>query len=79
MTRTIKFNIKHFIEEYIYCVESKDEDGEVELTEQFKRVFLNSSPQIQQGIQSYLMNNKNAKEYVQLQKIASNCTLFFTS
>tara|TARA_R110000796_G_scaffold59371_5_gene136855 strand:- start:167 stop:400 length:234 start_codon:yes stop_codon:yes gene_type:complete len=76
MTRTIKFNVKHFIEEYIYSIESKDYDAEIELLEKFNRVFYNSPPQVKKEIQAFLFNNSNAKEYKKIQDLATRCTHF---
>ena len=78
-TRSIKFNIKQFIEEYVYCIESKDEDGELELLERFNKVFYSSTPPVQGGIQTFLFNNRIAKEYPKIQELATRCNLFLVA
>jgi len=75
-TRSIKFNVKSFIEDYIFCIESKDSDGEEELLARFNKVFYSSSAPVQKGIQMFLFNNRVAKEYPKIQELATRCNLF---
>ena len=74
-TRSIKFNVKSFIEDYIFCIESKDSDGEGELLERFNKVFHSSSTPVQRGIHMFLFNNKIAKDYPKIQEIAEHCNM----
>ena len=70
-TRRIKFNIKQFIEDYIFCVESGDEEGEKELLETFDRVFYSSDYGLQKSIQMYMFNSKVAREYMKLYELST--------
>jgi hypothetical protein len=61
--RMVKFNIKQFIEDYIFCIESSDEDGEKELLRKFNKFFIGSEPKIQRGVKSYMVKSKIANDY----------------
>lgn len=77
-TRTVKFNIKSFIEEYIFLHESHDKEGEKKLLEKFNTNFYNSNFKVKAGIQAFIFNSKLAKEYPVLQGLSTRCVAFFT-
>lgn len=70
-TRVVKFSVKDFIEEYVFLHESKDKEGKSKLLEEFREKFWSSSFNVRQGIQVYLFNNKVAKQYPELQALAT--------
>lgn len=70
-TRVVMFNIKQFIEDYIFCVESKDIEGKNLLLNKFKEVFAGSKDEIKVGIQKYIANSNVAKDYKELQSLAT--------
>lgn len=76
VTKTIKFNIKQFIEDYIFCVESKDGQGEKELLKKFDKVFYSSSVAVKASMQMYLFNSRVAREYPKLHEIITRCIIF---
>ena len=78
MTRTIKFNIKTVIEEYIFCIESKDKETGAELLHSFNVMFINSDRKIQDGIYKYLQNSRLANEYEEFRNIQKKIEQFFT-
>lgn len=65
-SRTIKFNIKQFLEDYMYCIESKDCDEQDELVSKFKRVYNSSNPQVKQGIKNYIDKSGYIKNYPEI-------------
>ena len=77
--RTVKYNLKSFIEEYIILHESKDKEGEEKLLEDFNNEFIKSSDVVKQGMQMFLFNSKIAKEYEVLQGLATMCIRFSQS
>ena len=77
--RTVKYNLKSFIEEYIILHESKDKEGEEKLLEDFNNEFIKSSDVVKQGMQMFLFNSKIAKEYEVLQGLATMCIQFSQS
>ena len=77
--RTVKYNLKSFIEEYIILHESKDKEGEEKLLEDFNNEFIKSSDVVKQGMQMFLFNSKIAKEYKVLQGLATMCIQFSQS
>lgn len=53
-TRSIKFNVKQFLEDYMYSIETEDEDDERELTEELREFMSRSSEEVKQGIKCYI-------------------------
>jgi len=76
-TRIVKFNIRQFVEDYIFARESGDNDAERELLDNFDNFFYSSSYQVKSGIQTYLFNNPIARQYTGLQDIATRCITNF--
>lgn len=70
-TRLIKFNIRQFVEDYIFARESGDKESEQDLLNNFDNFFYSSSPQVRKGVQSYLLNSPISMQYPDLQDIAS--------
>lgn len=68
--RIVNFNIKQFIEDYIFCVESRDKEGKKNLLERFDEVFKGSCRDVQVGIKSYLSKSEVAKDYKELQRLS---------
>ena len=78
MTRTIKFNIKQFIEEYIFAIECKDDELEEGLLHDFNLMFSRSNRSVQEGVYKYLQNSKLANEYNKLVELQSKIGFYFT-
>ena len=76
-SRTVKFNIKNFIEDYVYAHNSKDIEEEENLIKGYKEVLSNSSEPVATAMQSFIFNNKIAKDYPVLQALASMCLPIF--
>ena len=79
MIRTIKFNIKTFIEEYIFCIESKDKETEAELLHSFNSMFIRSNRSVQEGIYRYLKNYTLANEYIKLVELQAKIEVYFST
>lgn len=65
-SRTVKFNIKQFLEDYMYCIESKDCDEQEELINKFKRVYNSSNPTVKQGIKNYVNKSGYVRDYPEI-------------
>ena len=74
-TRTVKFNLKSFIEQYSYLYECCDKKSRVILLEDFDKYYSSCTYDIRKGIQSFLLNNSIAKQYSDLQDIATRCNI----
>jgi hypothetical protein len=74
--RVVKFNIKQFIEDYIFCVECKDKCGEKDALERFNKVFSSSSHAVQDSMQMYLFNSAVARDYPKLVELATKSAAF---
>ena len=74
-TRTVKFNAKDFIEDFIFYKESREEEKLFNLIVTFDS-FLKSCPDnVKRGLGQFLSNNKVAMQYVELQGFALTCML----
>ena len=69
-SRIVKFNIKQFIEDYIYLYELGDKEAEIELINKYKKVFNISSEPIRVGMQKFLANSELIKDYETLRILA---------
>lgn len=68
--RTIKFNIKNFLEDYMYCIESKDLECNEELLEVITRNYTNNpDPTVKQGIRNYIKKSDIGNRYPELLKL----------
>jgi len=76
-TRLVKFSIRQFVEDYIFARELGDNDAEQNLLNTFDSFFYSSSFKVKQGIQTYLFNNDIARQYPDLQDIATRCITNF--
>ena len=74
-TRTVKFNLKDFIEEYVFLKESKDKEKLRELVGDFNEYLFSCSDDIKRSIGKFLSNNKIAMQYAELQGYAATCML----
>lgn len=75
--RTVKFNLKQFIEDYRFYHESRDRDSEEELLHNFETIYSESSFKIRSGMRTFLYNSDVARQYPVLQQIASRCDANF--
>ncbi len=69
-SRSVKFNIKNFIEDYVFAHNSKDVEEEEKLIKGYKEVLLSSSEPVAIAMQSFISNNKIAKDYPVLQALS---------
>lgn len=77
-SRSIKFNIKNFIEDYAYSKESGDTESEEELLSKFDKFFMSSEYKLRVAIQRFLQKDPIAVQYPVLQQLATkNATLFW--
>ena len=74
--RVVRFNIKQFIEDYIFCIESEDIECKEQLEIKFDRVFFESNSTVKVGIITYLINSAIAKEYPEIQDIITKYISF---
>tara|TARA_R110000796_G_scaffold14289_2_gene46606 strand:+ start:1720 stop:1947 length:228 start_codon:yes stop_codon:yes gene_type:complete len=69
-TKVIKFNLRDFIDQYIFLHESKDKEGERILLENFNKLLDSSSGSIVLGIQGYLTKTKITEQYPVLKELS---------
>tara|TARA_R110000851_G_scaffold138375_1_gene275002 strand:+ start:1228 stop:1458 length:231 start_codon:yes stop_codon:yes gene_type:complete len=74
-TRTVKFNLKTFIGDFVFLKESKDEENLRELMGSFDTFLKSCKDNVKQGVGKYLSNDKIAKQYIELQGFALTCML----
>jgi len=74
--RVVRFNIKQFIEDYVFCVETKDFVGKKELLSRYNNIFLSSNSLVKVAMQTYLLNSSVAKDYAELQGLATRRIIF---
>jgi hypothetical protein len=68
--RTIKFNIKNFLEDYMYCIESEDSECKEELLEVITRNYTNNTnPTVKQGIRNYIEKSEISRRYPELLRL----------
>lgn len=73
----ITFNLKVFVEEFSIARESGDLDTEQDLLNKFNNFFNQANGDVRRGVRNYLYNNNIAKQYVDLQDIATICKCNF--
>ena len=78
IVRTVKYDLKCFIEDYILFYESKDYESVGYVMADFLHFYNNSNDKIRDGIDKYLTSNKIAKQYPDIQAVINKCTLFST-
>jgi hypothetical protein len=76
ITRTVKYNLRSFIEDYILFYEEKDMESVGYIMADFLHFYNNSDDKIKDGIDRYLTSNKIAKQYPDIQAVIHKCTLF---
>ena len=74
-TRTVKFSLKDFIGEFVFFKESKDKEKLSELMDEFDTYLKSCPDNVKSGVGRYLLKNKIANQYVELQVFASTCML----
>lgn len=75
--REVKFNLKVFIEEYVFANESGDNDYIEDLERVFEEEYSISSLPIQEGIERFINKSEIAKDYSGLSKLISRCIANF--
>lgn len=75
-TRTVKYNLKNFIESYVFLEESDDKIGKEELISEFNNYFYSCTDEVKNGIESFILSNKIARQYAGLQALANRCRMF---
>lgn len=70
-TRTVKFNLRQFIEDYVFYFESRDQDSKNFLLDNFEDCYETFTLPVRQGIKLFLFNNVISKQYPELQSIAT--------
>lgn len=74
-TRTVKFNLKDFIGEFVFLKESKDKEKLSELMSDFDEYLKSCPDNVKSGIGKFLSNDKISKQYTELQGFALTCML----
>lgn len=72
-TRVVKFNIKTFIEDYVFYYESKNQEKVQEILSDFEIRYSRYDYKVRTSIQTFLFNNPISKQYADLQAIATRC------
>lgn len=73
----VRFNLKIFVEEFKIARESGDLDAEADLLESFNKFFNSTNSTVRTSVQTYLFNNQIARQYTDLQDIATRCITNF--
>lgn len=68
-TRTVKFNIKEFIQDFSYAEDSKDYDEALELLSKFDAFYYSSSGSLKEATINYLIKSRVAMQYPVIQDI----------
>ena len=71
--REVKFNLKVFIEEYVFAKEASDNEVMESLELIFEKEYKSSSLPIQEGIERFITKSKIAKEYSGLNQLVASC------
>jgi hypothetical protein len=66
-TRTVKFNLRHFVEDYIVAVAAEDSLEQESLEKGFMENYNSSSAKIKQGIENYIRKVSNEMQSPELQ------------
>jgi hypothetical protein len=69
-TKVVKFNVRDFIDQYVFLHESKDKEGERVLLEGFNKFLLSNQKPIIVGIQGYLIKTKITQQYPVLKELS---------
>jgi hypothetical protein len=69
-TKVVKFNIRNFIDQYVFLHESKDKEGEKILLESFNKFIVSNQKPIIVGIQGYLIKTKITEQYPVLKELS---------
>lgn len=75
--RVVKFNLKVFIEDFIFAKESKDKVARESLEEVFRKEYENSSQIVREGMEKFITTSKIASESKDLQKLIKSCVRNF--
>lgn len=75
--REVKFNLKNFIEDFVFAIESKDSLSRECLEDSFESEYKKSSLVIQEGIEKFIFRSKIASEYPSLQDFVLSCSRNF--
>lgn len=73
----VTFNLKVFVEEFSIARESGDLNSEQDLLNGFYNFFNQANGDVRRGVRNYLYNNEIAKQYTDLQDIATICKCNF--